>query len=278
MRISYKISILIILFTISSVSAQEKLKGNKIVVTEDRNISDFTKIEVIDDVNVFLVFNDKQSVAVEADSNLQSAILTEVRDGTLTIRTSEVIGRSKVLNIHLKVNRKLHDINTYNNAKVSSKNSINVEYLIMNAYDDSEFDLKLNSKSAHVNGKKDTKLNFEILSDDVVIQVEESSSFKGTIDTKDINITCLDKGTVTVNGTADYLEIEASGDSSYKGEEFVINTTILKAYNDATLYIHITELLELFSNNSSEIYLYGNPEILIHEFFDKAIIRKKEVD
>ena len=77
MRISHKIAVIFIFLITSIISAQEKLKGNKIVVMEDRAISDFTKIEVIDNVNVNLTYNENQSVAVETDSNLQSAILTD---------------------------------------------------------------------------------------------------------------------------------------------------------------------------------------------------------
>ncbi len=158
MRISYKIAGIFIFLSASIVSAQEKLKGNKIVITEDRAISDFTKIEIIDNVNVNLSYNEEQSVAVETDSNLQSAILTELLNGTLTIRTSYVIGRKKALNIHIKVNKNLQEINTYNYAKVYSKNSLKIDSLILNSFDNSLFNLKLNSKSIEINGRKSSKL------------------------------------------------------------------------------------------------------------------------
>ena len=144
MRFSYKIAFIIIFSATTSIISQEKLKGNKVVISEDRNISDFTKIEVIDNINIFLVYNDNQSVIVEADSNLQPVILTQVKDGTLTIRTEQVIGRSKGLNVHIKVNKNITEINAYNNASIQSNNLLIIDDLTINAFDTSDFSLKLN--------------------------------------------------------------------------------------------------------------------------------------
>jgi len=107
MKTSYKIAFLFVLFSICSGKAQEKINGDKNVTSEDRKLTEFTKIQVIDDFTVYLMYNENQSVNVEADSNLQNVIVTEVKDGVLTLKSSERIGRSKALNIHLKVNKNI---------------------------------------------------------------------------------------------------------------------------------------------------------------------------
>ena len=84
--------ILIIAFFIAfSLSAQEKLKGNKEVTSENRNISEFQKIEIIDDMDIYLNFGETQSVIVETDSNLHEVITTDIKDGVLTIKTDNKI-------------------------------------------------------------------------------------------------------------------------------------------------------------------------------------------
>lgn len=277
MRNSYKITSLIIFIAINFSTAQEKLKGNKVVVSENRNISEFNKIEVIDDLNVFLVYNENQSVEVESDSNLQEAIVTEVKDGTLTIRTNEIIGRNKALNIYLKINKQLQIINTYNKAKVSSKNLLIIDNLTINSFDNSAIDLKLNTKDIEITCVESSKLNLEILSESVIIRLEESANLKSTIDTKEIDIICLDKTTLAVNGSTSNLNLKSSGNSSFKGEKFTIKNAIIKANNSASIYVNVTDNLELYSNNSSELHLYSNPTIVIHEFYDKALIKKREL-
>lgn len=274
---SHKITVFIILLSTLISSAQEKLKGNKIVITEDRNISEFTKIEIIDNLNVFLVYNENQSVEVEADSNLQNSILTELNNGVLTIRTSEIIGRNKALNIHLKVNKNIEEINAYNNAKVSSKNSLAIDNLTINSYDDAVFNLKLNLKYIEIHGTEKSKLNLEILTEVATVRIENSCNLTATIDAKETTITGLDNAVATLKGTSNSLDIEFSGDTSYKGKDFITSNAIVKSNNNANLYVHVTTELNLYANNSSEVHLYANPAITLHEFYDKALIRKREL-
>jgi hypothetical protein len=274
---SHKITVFIILLSTLLSSAQEKLKGNKIVTTEDRNISEFFALEVIDNLNVFLVYNENQSIEVEADSNLQNSILTEVNNGILTIRTSTIIGRNKALNIHLKVNKNLKEINAYNNAKISSKNTLAINDLTINSYDDAIFNLKLNLKNIEIHGTEKSKLNLEILTDVVNARIENSCSLTATIDAKETTMAGLDNATATLKGSSDSFEIEFSGDTSFKGKDFITANAAVKSNNNANLYVHVTKELNLYVNNSSEVHLYANPAITLHEFYDKALIRKREL-
>ncbi len=275
---SHKITVFIILLSTLISSAQVKLKGNKIVTTEDRNISEFTTIEVIDNLNVFLVYNENQSVEVEADSNLQNSILTELNNGILTIRTSAIIGRSKALNIHLKVNKNIQEINAYNNAKVNSKNTLAIDHLTINSYDDAVFNLKLNLKNIEIHGTEKSRLNLEILSEVVAVRIENSCNLTAIIDAKETSMVGLDNAITTLKGTSNSLEIEFSGDTSYKGKDFIAANAIVKSNNNAKLYVHVTKELNLLANNSSEVHLYANPAITLHGFYDKALIKKRELD
>ena len=278
MRNSHIIAVIILLLTISTIEGQQKLKGNKIVTSEDRNISDFTTIEVVDNLTVILVYNEQQSVTVEADSNLQSSILTEIENGKLTIRTSEAIGRNKALNIHLKVNKDIEEINAFNKAEITSKNSLAIDELTINSFDDSFFNLKLNSKNIHIHSKEKSKLKLEILCEALEIRLEESCNLTATIDTKDIEIIGLDNASATLKGTSNTMQIEFSGDSSFKGMDFMVENATVKSNNNAKLYVHITKILNLYANNASEVHLFANPTITLHEFYDKALIRKRELN
>jgi hypothetical protein len=277
MRFSYKIAIIFIFSATTSIISQEKLKGNKVVTIEDRNISDFTKIEVIDDINIFLVYNDNQSVTVEADSNLQPVILTEVKGGILTIRTSEVIGRSKELNVHIKVNKNITSINAYNNTSINSNNSLIIDNLTINAFDTSDFSLKLNSKNLTINGKTSSKFNFEILSTDVTIKTESSSELKATINTQNIALEISDKSVITLIGNSNDLSLESYSSASFKGKGFITKNATIQANNDTNISINASETLNVSLNNTSELNVYSNPAIIINEFNDKALLRKKEL-
>ncbi|MGV8947324.1 MAG: GIN domain-containing protein [Lutibacter sp.] len=271
-----KIQILISLLLIfSSANAQDKLVGNKDVTTENRNLSEFTKIEVIDDVTVLLVYNDNQSVTVETDSNLQSAVITEINNGSLVIKTSAKLIRPKELTVHVNVNKNLNEIYAYNNASVKSNNLLQMNDLILNAFDNSDFKLKLNLKIVYINAKKNSKIEVEILGEDTFIVSEESSNINGIIDTKNMTIHTLDKGTVNLSGNATRLEVETLHNSAFKGKDFKVVTAVVHSSNNSSAYINASESIELFERNSSEVYLFSNPKITLSEFFDKSILYKK---
>lgn len=267
------ISFLLIFFTING---QEKLIGNKDLTIENRDLSEFTKIEVIDDVTVLLVYNDKQSVMVETDSNVQSAVITEINNGSLVIKTSAKIVRTKELIVHVNVNSALDEIYAYNKAKVKSNNSLRIDTIILNAYDDSNFSLKLSSKIVRINAKKSSNLELEILSDDTYFTSEESSDLKGIIDTKNMVIRTLDKASVNISGNTASFELETLHDSAFKGKDFKSTTAVVNTSNNSIAHINATETADLSIKNSGEVYLFSNPKITLTEFFDKASLLKRQ--
>ncbi|MFO7674577.1 MAG: DUF2807 domain-containing protein [Lutibacter sp.] len=264
------------LLIFSAINAQDKLIGNKDVTTENRNLSEFTKIEVIDDVTVLLVYNDEQSVTVEADSNVIYAVTTEIINGVLIIKTSAKIVRAKELTVHVKVNKDITEIYAYNNASIKSNNSLRIDALTINAFDDSDFKLKLSSKIVQINAKKSSKLDVEILCEDALIVAEESSNLKGIIDTKNMVIKTLDKASIILSGNAANFELETSHNSAFKGKDFISTMAVVNTSNNSIAHINANETADLSIKNSGEVYLFSNPKITLTEFFDKASLFKKQ--
>lgn len=270
-------TIILISFSLlfSSINAQEKIIGNKDVTLENRDLSEFTKIEVIDDVTVLLVYNDKQSVIVETDSNAQNAIITEINNGSLIIKTSSKIVRTKELTVHVNVNKDLNEIYAYNKANVKSNNLLKIDSLTLYAFDNSDFKLKLSSKIVRINAKKTSNLELEILSDDTYITSEESSNLKGVIDTKNMVIHTLDNSSVNISGNTVSFELETIHSSAFKGKDFKSTNALVNTSNNSIAYINATETADLSIKNSGEVYLFSNPKITLTEFFDKAGLFKR---
>jgi hypothetical protein len=222
-----------------------------------------------------LVYNDKQSVLVETDSNVQSAVITEINNGSLVIKTSAKIVRTKELIVHVNVNNELDEIYAYNNAKVKSNNLLRMDTITLNAYDDSNFNLKLSSKIVHINSKKTSNLEVEILSDDTYITSEESSNLKGVIDTKNMVIHTLDNSSVNISGNTASFELETIHNSAFKGKDFKSAKAVVNTSNNSTAYINAAETVDLSIKNSGEVYLFSNPKITLTEFFDKAGLFKR---
>lgn len=277
MKHMYKIALVLALFTTAAISSQEKLKGNKEITSENRNISNFSSIEVIDNLDVHLIFSENQSVTVGTDSNLQDAVFTEVSNDVLTIKLNAKIIRKKELKVTVRVNSDLKNIFSYNNSRVFSKNSLNIDSLNISTFDNSNINLKLNSKLVTINAKKTSDLKFEILSDHLVIRNEESASIDGNVNTNTIEATTLDRSNLHLNGHTQSLNLEAIGNSSFKGKDLETTTTLVNASNNSKAQIHCIKSIDISTKNSAEIFIYANPVITITEFFDKSSIHKKEL-
>ena len=125
------------------LSGQEKLKGNKIVVTEDRNISDFNKIDIKDKIEVIINQGNNKSVLVETDENIQFAVLTEVKDNTLYIQLSKKIIKKKTLKVYVSVDDFINEISTNGYANVRSDGTLNLDQITINASGDSKISMDI---------------------------------------------------------------------------------------------------------------------------------------
>ena len=94
----------------NNISAQDKLKGNKIVTSETRYVNGFSKIETHDKIEVIITQGMEQSVTVEADENLHVAVYTEVRDSTLIIDLTKRITRKKELRVLVTIDQYIDEI------------------------------------------------------------------------------------------------------------------------------------------------------------------------
>jgi cobalamin-dependent methionine synthase I len=87
-----KISILIftLLFTtFTFAQKKEKVKGSKIVTVEKVEVAAFTELEIEDNLEVFLVKGDKNSIEVETDENLHTAINHQTYGNSLRLNTNK---------------------------------------------------------------------------------------------------------------------------------------------------------------------------------------------
>ena len=78
----------------STLYSQEK--GNKNIVTENRQLPSFTGIDIGGSMNVYILQTDEQSVRIETDGNLQDNVITTVSGDILTIKSKGIKNPTKL--------------------------------------------------------------------------------------------------------------------------------------------------------------------------------------
>ncbi|HBK70260.1 MAG TPA: hypothetical protein DDZ39_01155 [Flavobacteriaceae bacterium] len=273
------INLLIFLITLVSIplnlSAQDKLKGNKIVTTEDRYIDNFNKIEVNDKIDIILTQGMEQSVTIEADENLHVAILTEVRDSTLIISLTKRIVRKKALKIYVVIDNYIDEITSNDKSDISSSGTLKFNQLTINAKDDSKLTLDIHASKFVLNNNESANVKLTVNADDVYINADKSGKAKMNISCNHVEATIQGNSTTNISGSCSELYVNAENRSNFKGEALESNEVIVDSSDSTDVQVNAKTSILISAIDNSEIHIYNNPTITIEKFTDKAVLRKK---
>ena len=268
----------LVLFIYTQDITAQKLKGNKNVIIEDRDIDDFNAIIVKADFEVELFEDETPSMSIEADENLLPYIKTEVRNGTLEIYQSQKIYRKKTLKIKIGVTDSWDYLETRNKSRVYAS-------------------YELHTHTLTIRGRGNSIVNFFALNaTDLVLKGEDRSTFRitaevqneTTIELSGHNATFLqltsqslranlfDSSNLKISGTADDMSLKSQDNGNYAGKEFLLGFADVIASGTTDTEINVSELITIDLQGKAELYLYDEPkEINIQKFSGKCTLFKK---
>ena len=272
-------SLVIVLITMVlfplNMSAQDKLKGNKIVTTENRYIEGFSKIETHDKIEVIVTQGVEQSVTVEADENLHVTVYTEVRDSTLIIDLTKRITRKKELRVLVTIDQYIDEIITKDKSEITSSGTLKFDHLTINAEDDSKLTLDFQASKFVLNNNESANAKLTVNADDVFINADKSGKAKINLSCNLVEATIEGSSTTEISGGCSELYVNAQNRSNFKGQSLESNDVIVDATDNSDVQVNAKKELTVNAIDGAEIYIFNNPKITIEKFSDKAILRKK---
>ncbi|HKR04112.1 MAG TPA: head GIN domain-containing protein [Bacteroidia bacterium] len=176
----------IISYTASAKCDDEKVKGNGKVVSKERALASFDKINLAGSIDIIIDQNGNEAVTVEADENLQEYIVTEIKDGAL--------------NIHEKEHYNLNATKLIVHVSCSSLNAINS------------------------GGSGDVKTVSPVKGDDFSISHGGSGDFDLTFAVKKLKISTAGSGDYVLKGTADEFNLSSAGSGDVHAKELACTT------------------------------------------------------
>ncbi len=269
------IALFLVLIIPFNIAAQDKLKGNKIVIIEDRNIYDFEKIVIKDKIEVIISQGRDKSVTVETDENLQFAVLTEVNNNVLTIRLSNKISKSKVLKVSVIVDEFLDEINTKDKANVAAKGNLNLDQITINAEGDSKINMDIKCSNFTLHNNESANLNLTVNTTKAIINANKTGKAKINIQAENIEVLGLGNSTTELSGYSTELLVNSENKSNLKAATLECDEVTVNASDTSDVQINSNNSVIISAINSAEIHIYNNPKITIEKFTDKAILRKK---
>jgi hypothetical protein len=204
-----------------SCSGIEGIRGSGNVITQNRNVSDFTSVKAEKGLDVTIDQGNEFQVAVEADDNVQPHIITKVENGTLIITS---------------------DYNSYTNV---TKN-ISVKMPVI--------------KSLETGSGASLKSKNILRSDDIIVKSASGSSMGLNVESDKITAESSSGSTLSLLGKALTFDSSSSSGSSIDAQNLIANDVSARSSSGSSTSVHAAVSLNAHASSGSSIEYKGKPK------------------
>jgi len=270
-KIAY-VLVVLLMTTFSFAQKKEKIKGSKIVTVTVKEIETFDSIDIGDNLEVFLVKSDKNSVEIEADDNLHDAVIFEILGSTLKLYSTKDVIRAKKFSIRINYTNDLKLIVVKNEAILNALADLNLDNITIKNFDSSKSFLNVKSSSFTLilNDKSEAELN--IKADKTALELSTNSSLKALIATPDFKLDMYQKSKAEIEGDAAMANIRLDNNSSLKAKKFPVTEMNLVTEMYSYCEINVKDKVTISATGKSEIELLGDAKVDLPVFRNNATL------
>nr|WP_299383291.1 DUF2807 domain-containing protein [Allomuricauda sp.] len=271
-----KLAILLVLLCQVSVWAQRKpkIKGSRIVTEVNGELPAFNAIQLNDDLDIELKKSFGPGYEIVADDNLIDILKFKVEDSTLVISSFYNVTAKKQMDITVNYTE-LKSISAKQGSIVAG-DMINSDELFVDAFSNARLNLQASAAVMDINLEESSRADFNLDVDSLNVRVtNRAEAYVYAVN--EVGLVDVEQnGTLTMEGTSDRVQINASDNARVKAEKMEAATVQARLENASTARVYAYREFELSAIGNTRIYLFGNPRIAITEFMNTAQLIKKE--
>ena len=270
-----KLLMLAVLAVTTSCSAQNKIKGDKDVMSIVGKLeSGINTVEVGEGIELELAQSPNNSYILTTDRNLVSVIDFKVTDSVLVIKPNMRITAAKELKVYLKLDNPQHII-LKKDAEFGSPGLLEVADFSLTAYDSSKFEFKLNSSNTSFNlmgnSGGDCRLNTKKFN----LKMADRTDLKGDYNAEEVTFTLADNSEFSPRGKTNTLQLTSSGKSDYNGSRFESKDGYVTLSGRTETEVYASNNLKVYAQDKARVKAYGKGDIKMEALKDDASIEKK---
>jgi hypothetical protein len=218
------------------------IKGNGVMVTSERVVSNFGKIQVSESTVVNYHASQVYRAVVTVDSNMEEYTRVYTAGDTLKIGTKN--GKSySFTNYTVDVYcPKLNAISVSGSVRLNGMDKINTSTFARGV-----------SGSAKING------TFEC--DNFSARISGSVDMESHIECNKFDAAISGSGKLDVSGSAKEMKVSVSGSVTFSGKEFQTNNADVNISGSSNMSIWVLDNLKAHMSGSGKIIYRGNPKI-----------------
>jgi hypothetical protein len=275
MRNFYVLFLSLVVASTAFAQKKEKLKGSKTVTVAQKEIGAFENLELEDNLEIFLVKGNTQSLEIEADDNLHEAIMAEVSGSTLRIYTSKDISGAKRLSVRVTYTDALKNITAKHEVVLNAISDLELPNAVVKTIDYAKAFLNVKSPNFSLIMDNKSKAEMNIKSENVIVELSKNAELKALIASPSVKIDMYQKTTAEIEGDAAFAKIRLDNNATFIGKKFTVKNMDLVAEGYTNSSIMAAENISIFAAGKTEIQLLGSPKIDLKNFSDNATLYKK---
>ncbi len=275
MKKIYLLIFCIFIATNSFAQKKEKIKGSKVVTIVKHEIEPFNEIEIEDNLDVFLIKSDKNSLELETDENLHEVINNKVYGTTLRLNTNKEIVASKKLELRVYYTDSLKMITVRHEAKLNSIQEMQLSNITIKTYDYSKSFMNVNTPNFILQSNDKSKVELNLKSEDAFIELSKNSEIKALISSNKLKFDMYQKAEAVIEGDVNEMKLRLDNNASYVGQKLTSKVLNLTTEGYTKCSVNTNGNLSISASGKSEVTIYGEPKIELKKFTEDATLYKK---
>lgn len=264
------------LLNISFAQKKEKIKGSKIVTVTVQETETFDAIDIADNLEVFLVKGESNSVEIEADDNLHDLIIFEIIGSTIKIHTTKDVIRAKKFSVRINYTAELKMVVVKNEVVLNALADLELAQITIKNYDSSKSFLNVKSTNFNLilNDKSQAEVN--VKADSTALELSTSSSLKALIASPKFKLDMYQKAKAKIEGDAAMANIRLDNNSTLDAKNFAVTEMNLTTEMYSNCEVNVKDFIKISAMGKSEIELLGDAKIELPVFRNNASLQKVE--
>ncbi|WP_310554409.1 GIN domain-containing protein [Flavobacterium sp.] len=275
MKKTYLLIFTVLLSTITLAQKKEKIKGTKIVTIVKSEVEPFTEIEIEDNLEVFLIKGEKNSVEIETDENLHAIINHQTYGKTLRLNTNKEISGFKKLEVRVTYTDSLKLITNRHEAKLNILTEMAIPNITIKTFDYSKSFINANSPKFTLLANDKSEIAMNIKGENTFVEVSKNASVKALISSNKLTFDMYQKSDAVLEGDVNELKVRLDNNAKYEGKKLISKTLDLTTEGDTDCTVNTNGNLIITANGKSEIKIYGEPKIELKKFTGESKLIKK---
>ena len=275
MKKIYLLIFVVLLSSNSFAQKKEKIKGTKIVTIVKHELEPYTEIEIEDNLEVFLIKSDKNSVEIETDENIHEVINHKIYGSTLRLNTNKDITGFKKLEVRILYTDSLKMITVRHESKLNSIKEMQLANITIKTYDFSKSFLNVNTPNFILQSNDKSKVELNLKSEEAFIELSKNSEIKALISSNKLKCDMYQKSDATFEGDVNEMKLRLDNNAGYLGQKLTTKVLNLTAEGYTKCSVNTNGNLSITASGKSEVSIYGEPKIELKKFTEDATLYKK---